>query len=201
MCKIKKSKKQAREGRLCKTIFQIKFYIISSIFFTRRRIINCTLLTNCTICTIMEVKEVFDMFAMSSSDVRREWSSVLDCAVRKRPVFIKRTRDRVMLCSTEMLEQLIGGVTLVANQFVEADGSVTLSLAELDITAHGGSLQSAKSELVNNLLEYAEEYYREFELYSRAPNRKNHLPFVMKALIAKSPAELEDSIVCRVGEI
>ena len=144
---------------------------------------------------------MLDMLAMSSSDVRRSWSSVLDCAVRKRPVFIKRTRDRVMLCSTEMLEQIIGGVTLVANQFIEADNSVTLSLEELDITAHGDTLQSAKAELANNLLEYAEEYYREFELYSRAPNRKNHLPFVIKALIAKSPSELEDAIVCRVGKI
>ncbi len=141
------------------------------------------------------------MFVMSSSDVRKDWSGVLDCVVREKPVFIKRTRDRMVLCSTEMMEQIVGEVPFAAKSFIEDDGSVTLSLDALDIVSHGDTFESAKSELAKDIIEYAEEYYREFELYSRAPNRKNHIPYVIKALIAKSPKELEDAIICRDGKI
>lgn len=141
------------------------------------------------------------MLALRSSDVRRDWSGVLDCVVREKPVFIKRTRDRMMLCSTEMMQQIVGDVSFVVNRFDEDDHSVTLSLDALDLVSHGDTLQSAKAALAEDLVAYAEEYYQEFALYSRAPNRKNHLPYVIKALIAKSPKELEDAFVCRDGKI
>lgn len=141
------------------------------------------------------------MFAMSSSDVRKEWSSVIDSVVRRKPVFIKRTRDRMVLCSDETMAQIVGDITFDAEQYIEEDGSVTLSLDTLDLAANGEDLQAAKAALARDIVEYAEEYYQEFELYSRAPNRRGHLPYVIKALIAKSPEELEDAIVCRDGRI
>lgn len=141
------------------------------------------------------------MLSVNSSDVRKDWSSVVDSAIRRKPVFIKRTRDRLMLCSTETVSQLVSDVKISATQFTESDGSVTLSADALDIVSHGEDLASAKSALVKDIMEYAEEYYGEYELYSRAPNRKNHLPYVIKALAAKSPEELEDAVVCRNGKI
>lgn len=141
------------------------------------------------------------MLAMSSSEVRKDWSSVLDFVIRKKPMFIKRTRDRMILCSTEMMTQIVSNVTIVADMYTEKDNSITLSLKAMDIIAHGENLQSAKAALANNIMEYAEEYYQEFELYSRAPNRKDHLPYVIKALVSASPKELEDAIVCQVGKI
>ena len=144
---------------------------------------------------------MMDMFAMSSSDVRKEWSSVIDSVVRRKPVFIKRTRDRMILCSDETMAQIVGDITFDAEQYTEEDGSVTLSLDAPDLAANGEDLQAAKAKLARDIVEYAEEYYQEFELYSRAPNRRGHLPYVIKALIAKSPEELEAAIVCRDGRI
>lgn len=141
------------------------------------------------------------MFAMSSSAVRKEWSSVLDSVIRQKPVFIKRTRDQMILCSTEMMSQIFGGLTFTASQFTENDGSVTLSLDALDMVAHGDDLASAKKALAEDIIEYAHEYYQEFELYSRAPNRKSHLPYVMKALTAATPQELEDAVICQNGKM
>lgn len=140
------------------------------------------------------------MIAMNATDVRKDWSSVLDSVVRHKPVFIRRTRDHMMLCSTDTVSQLVCNVTFAANQYVEDDGSITLSLEALDIISHGDDLSAAKTALVNDILEYAEEYYKEFELYSRAPNRKAHLPYVMKALTAKTPKELEEAVVCQSGK-
>lgn len=91
--------------------------------------------------------------------------------------------------------------SFTASQFTESDGSMTLSLDALDIVAHGDDLASAKKALAEDIIEYAHEYYQEFELYSRSPNRKSHLPHVMKALNATTPQELEDAVICQNGKM
>lgn len=140
------------------------------------------------------------MLAMSSSEVRKEWSEVMDTVVRRGPVLLRRNRDYMMLCSDTTISQIVAGVTIVADQFTEEDGSVTLSAEALDIVVNGPDLETARASLVTDLIEYAEEYFQEFQLYSQASNRKGHLPYVMKALTAKSPKELEGAVVCRVGK-
>lgn len=140
------------------------------------------------------------MLAMSSSEVRREWSQVMDTVVRRGPVLLRRNRDYMMLCSDATISQLVADVSIVADQFVEADGSVTLSARALDIAVHAPDLQAAKSALAGDVMEYAEEYFQDFARYSQSPNRKGHLPYVMKALSARSPEELEGAVVCRPGK-
>lgn len=143
---------------------------------------------------------MIDMFTMTSSDVRSEWSSVMDSVIRRRPAFIKRTRDRMMLCTTQTIAQLVENVKFVADRYIEADGSVTLSLTNLDIVANGADEPSAIHALVENIMEYAEEYYQDYDIYAKAPNRRGHLPYVMKAWTAQTPKELEDAVVCQDGK-
>ena len=140
-----------------------------------------------------------DMFSVGASEVRKDWSRVIDSVVREKPAFIKRTRDYMMLCTTDMIYELVSSIKYVANKYVEDDGTITLSMKSLDIAANGDTEAAAKSALVESLIEYAEEFY-EFELYSKAPNRRSHLPYVVKALTAKTPKDLEDAVVCQDGE-
>ena len=137
------------------------------------------------------------MMTIPSSDVRKEWSSVMDTVIRERPVFIKRTRDHMMLSDTGTIWQLISGVKFIADMYREDDGSVTLSARDMDIVVNGADEAAARKALVRDITEYAEEYYQDFERYSAAPNRQGHLPYVIKALVARSPEELEGEIVCR----
>ena len=139
------------------------------------------------------------MLTIPSSDVRREWSSVMDTVIRERPVFIKRTRDHMMLSDTGTIWQLISGVKFIADMYREDDGSVTLSARDMDIVVNGADEAAARKALVRDITEYAEEYYQDFERYSAAPNRQGHLPYVIKALVARSPEELEGEVVCRTG--
>lgn len=141
------------------------------------------------------------MLAISASNVRKDWSRVMDSVIRTRPAFIKRTRDRMVLCSVDTVQQLVKDTPISATKYVEEDGSITLSLDDVDIAVCEPDFASAKRALVHDLVEYAEEYYAEYDLYSRSPNRKNHLPLVMKVLTAKSEKELEDLVQCRNGKI
>lgn len=140
------------------------------------------------------------MLTMSATEVRKDWSRVLDSVTRRRPAFIKRTHDNVVLASTESLSAMLSDVRYEATVFREDDGSITLSLDALDLVVNENSLESAKKSLVNDIEEYAEEYYANYESYSISPNRRAHLPYVMKALIADSSKELEDAIECHVGK-
>ena len=149
----------------------------------------------------MEVtKEMNAMLTMSATEVRKDWSRVLDSVTRRRPAFIKRTHDNVVLASTESLSAMLSYVRYETTIFQEDDGSITLSLDALDLVVNEKSLESAKKSLANDIEEYAEEYYANYESYSVSPNRRAHLPYVMKALIADSPKELEDAIECRAGK-
>lgn len=140
------------------------------------------------------------MLTMSATEVRKDWSRVLDSVTRRRPAFIKRTHDNVVLASTESLSAMLSYVRYETTIFQEDDGSITLSLDALDLVVNEKSLEPAKKSLANDIEEYAEEYYANYESYSVSPNRRAHLPYVMKALIADSPKELEDAIECRAGK-
>ena len=140
------------------------------------------------------------MISMKATDVRREWSKVIDTAIREKPVFIKRTRDHVVISNVEHIKSLLNDYHLTAEKFIEEDGSITLSMQELDIVANGSSLKLAKQELAKNLLEYAEEFYQDFAFWSKAPNRKSHTPFVLKILLNENIEELISDIKCQPGK-
>jgi hypothetical protein len=139
------------------------------------------------------------MFVMNATDVRRDWSSVMENAVRKGPQFMKRTRDYMVLADVGLLESLLTAYEFNADLYREDDGSITISLRELDIIENAPNEQEARQRLGKAILEYAEDYYKDFQLWSTAPNRKGHIPYVLKALITDDASKLGAMIKCQAG--
>lgn len=145
--------------------------------------------------------EVIDMIqVMNATEVRKEWSSVVDSAVRVKPQFIKRTRDYVFLSDLRFMDELLGGYSYSASIMQESDGSVTLALNELDLVENGKDEAEARSKLAASILEYAEDFYTDFSYWGSAPNRKEHLPYVFKALFIGDVRKIGDSITCQAGK-
>jgi len=140
------------------------------------------------------------MISMKATDVRKEWSKVIDTAIREKPLFFKRTRDQIMIANVEHMRYVLKDYVFTAKKFTEEDGSITLSLNELDIVANGTTKESALNELAKNIKEYAEEFYQEFSYWSKAPNRKNHVPYILKVLLYKNIEELISDIQCQPGK-
>ena len=46
---------------------------------------------------------------MNATDVRRDWSAVVDNTVRTKPQFFKRTRDYIFLSDLRFMEELLKG--------------------------------------------------------------------------------------------
>jgi hypothetical protein len=144
-------------------------------------------------------KEMNRMFTLNATEVRRNWSAVMESVVREKPRFIKRTRDYMVLADVKLFEHLLAAYHFTADKFTEEDGSITLSLRELDLVEHAQTEAEAKELLGKSILDYAEDFYQEFSLWSAAPNRKSHIPYVLKALVIDDAVKIGDSIECRPG--
>ena len=134
------------------------------------------------------------MLMEQATTVRKEWSSFCDGVIHDKPIFIKRTRDKMWFSNLETMSEILKAYVFTASKFVEEDGSVTLSLNEIDLIENGESEQAARLALANAILEYSTEYYMNYEMYSHAPNRKGHVPYIFKALIMDDPQKIGESI-------
>lgn len=140
------------------------------------------------------------MNTLNASDVRKEWSSIIDSVVRDKPTLIKRTRDRMWLSNVEIMSELLSAYKFTAVKYVEPDYSITLSLNEIDIIENGKDEKDAMKRLAHAIMEYSEEFYNNFSLWSTAPNRKMHIPYVFKALIIDDENLLKETIECQDGK-
>ena len=139
------------------------------------------------------------MNLLNATDVRKNWSVTLDQVAHERPAYVKRTHDNVAIVSVSTLNMMLSGYHFCAKEFKEKDGSVTLSAVDLDIVVNEVNEQAAKRRLAEYIKEYAEEFYEEYSLWSKAPNRKGHIPYVFKALTLDTEA-IEGEIICQAGK-
>lgn len=140
------------------------------------------------------------MLMEQATKIRKEWSAACDSVIHNKPKFIKRTRDRMWFSNLETMEEILKAYKFTAKRFIEEDGSVTLSLCEIDLVENGANEQEARLNMGKSILEYATDYYNEYELYSHAPNRKHHVPYIFKALIMDDPKQIGEEVECHVGK-
>lgn len=141
------------------------------------------------------------MITLNATDVRRDWSTVMETVVREKPQFIKRTRDYMVLADLKLFEDLLSAYQFTANKFTEENGSITLSLNEIDLVENGETEAEARSLLGKSIMGYAEDFYKEYKLWSAAPNRQNHIPYILKALTIDDSGKIGDSLVlCQAGK-
>lgn len=121
------------------------------------------------------------------------------CIDYKYPHPIKRTRDKMWLSSLEIMLDILEAYQFTAVRYIEDDRSITLSLNEIDIIENGKDDKEVRLKIGKAIWEYSTEYYNEYEMYCRGPNRKKHVPYIFKALIISCP-EKRDILQCQDGE-
>ena len=139
------------------------------------------------------------MLELNATQVRNEWSTVVDSVVREKPVIFKRTRDRMVLSDIGFINELLTAYVFHVRLFTEDDGSVTASLDELDIVENGATELDATEKLAESILEYSEDYYNDFSYWSRG-DRRSHIPYIFKTLLLNDADKVRGAFVCRHGE-
>ncbi|MDN5277406.1 MAG: hypothetical protein PWR01_1371 [Clostridiales bacterium] len=140
------------------------------------------------------------MLVVNATDVRKEWGSFIDSIVREKPKVIKRSRDYIFTASVDMLKEILKPYTFTAEIYKEDDGTVTVSLNEIDLVENASCEEEAVEKLANALVEYAKDYYNDFQYWFSAPNRKSHLPFVLHVLLQDSIEGVKGLIRCQHGK-
>lgn len=141
------------------------------------------------------------MYAINATDVRRYWSAIMENAIREKPQFIKRTRDYMVLTDVKLMENLLSAYHFTAEKSNEKNGTVILLLRELDLSASAPTEAEARTMLGKEILNYAENFYNEYVLWSAAPDTKGHIPYVLKALIFDDAAKIGEAVECQSGKI
>jgi len=116
--------------------------------------------------------------------VRQSWGAFIDTVVHgARPVVVKRNRDYFTAVSVDVLREMLEPYTLTMACSTEDDQSVTGALDAVDIVANAQSMEELRLDLVRDLVDYAHEYWDNYEQYRHAPNRRAHLPYILRVLL------------------
>jgi len=114
-----------------------------------------------------------------------------DAVHRHVPLAIQRgSGDLGLLLGRDEAWALLADVSF-SPQVMRGDGSVSIWLPEFAIYGQGVNYAEAKTDLLEEVRVYIEEYLAGAEEYRRAPNRAGHLPHVIKAYLADLSGELE----------
>lgn len=131
--------------------------------------------------------------ALSITEFRRSIGPAFSEAVRDhRPIKISRgAGENGVLLGAEEALALVANRRFHPEVFRERD-AVSVWLPEFALYGRGASFAEAREDLIEEVRAYVEEYLDEVGLYSRAPNRAPHFPFVVRAWLADSSGELAD---------
>ena len=143
---------------------------------------------------------MMDMLMEQATNVRKEWSAVCDSVIHEKPKFIKRTRDKMWLSSLETMKNILDIYQFTAQKWIEEDGTVTLSLNEIDLVENGEDEDAARFKLAQSILEYSVDYYNNYAVYSQSANRKSHIPYIFKALIIDDAKQIGEILQCQDGK-
>ena len=126
-------------------------------------------------------------YYINATEVRREFSQTIDNAIYSKPQFIKRTHNHLILIKEEELNSLLSDYRFDVAFIEEDDGTYIAKISIIeDVFATGVTKQEALDSLCTELIEYAEEYYANYDLYTKTSNRKSHAPYVLKILSSPS---------------
>ena len=95
------------------------------------------------------------MLMEQATVVRKEWSAVCDSVIHNKPKIIKRTRDKMWFSNLETMSEILQAYQFTAVKYIEDDGSVTLSLNEIDLIENGRDEEEARLNLARSILEYS----------------------------------------------
>lgn len=134
------------------------------------------------------------MLAMNETDVRRNWSEVLERVIHNKPAFIKINQDRMMLSNIDFIRNFLLDCEFSAEKFIEDDGTVTLSLNEIALVENAPTEAEAIYTLAKAILDYAVDFYNNFSFWSSVPSNKFEIPYVFKALVLGNISKIVECI-------
>jgi len=81
------------------------------------------------------------------------------------------------------------------------DGMYSAYCPELDLVTAMDTPQEAIEDMLEAIKDYADEYWKDYDLYTNSPNRQYHLPYIKRIIACKTTWDLMKIIEIRYGTI
>lgn len=125
------------------------------------------------------------MQMLSAGMARGRFAELRREALKGREILIEDSKQLnsplVSIISTELLDSLTDSFVFAPKWEEDEDGSLTVSLAEIDIIGYGDTREEAAEVLTAAAKEYAELYFSELSFYlSPMVNRLAHYPYLRR---------------------
>jgi antitoxin YefM len=132
------------------------------------------------------------------SDARSQFTGVIDQVQDNLPLLIRRRKsseDDTLLISASLFSKALKDIVKAGfrtDVILEADDSVTVTLAPFNFGANGATREEAVDQLIDDVILYSEEYLRNRGLYLMSSNRREHLPYIIQVLLCHDKEEIKE---------
>ncbi|NRF92205.1 hypothetical protein HQN89_14430 [Paenibacillus frigoriresistens] len=132
---------------------------------------------------------------MNFSTARKEFTSVIDRVQGYMPIAIlprKASEEHTILLKDAMLKDILLQLKFDLQLRDETEDAYTYWLDSFNMYGYGETKEEALNSLVEDILLYVEEYYENPILFYNTPNRRAHIPFILKvSLLCSNPEDVK----------
>jgi len=102
---------------------------------------------------------------------------------------------------SENIATIITGVSLLTIFIAKDDESYMAKCPELDLITEMNTKEEALKAIVEMIVEYAEDYKSNEDMYVRSPNRAHHKPYIDAILACNDEWELMELLEVRYAHL
>jgi len=102
---------------------------------------------------------------------------------------------------SENIATIITGVSLLTIFIAKDDESYMAKCPELDLITEMNTKEEALKAIVEMIVEYAEDYRSNEDMYVRSPNRAHHKPYIDAILACNDEWELMELLEIRYAHL
>lgn len=135
---------------------------------------------------------------MKFTEARNKLTNVIDRVQSFTPVVIqprKESEEYTFLLKQALVIQLLTAYKFDLKLADEEEGSYAFWLEPFDLYGYGETREEALNSLVEDVLTYVEDYLANPVRYFNAPNRRHHLPFVLKVTMCNNAEEVKHMLL------
>jgi predicted RNase H-like HicB family nuclease len=127
---------------------------------------------------------MFMQAALNATEARANFGCFIDNVVRQKPQAIKRNRDVIVALSQEHLKDALSIYEFTIEFEQDEDNRYVGSIEQIpDIVGDGATLEELRITLAHHLMDYAIDFYADFNRYYSSPNRRSHTNYVLRVLL------------------
>lgn len=126
---------------------------------------------------------------LTITEVRRDMAKFADRVIYEEPAVLvtRGRRDSFWAIDNEKFHSVLRAYRFTLEYEQGEDGRFYGSLKEIsDIVGDGDTFDELKQNLAHYLVEYAQGYARELQLFYHATNRRAHYPYILNVLAQDS---------------